>query len=215
MQFDDRTTSVKLRYQTSELGFDNLLIKIACGEPDWQLSSIEQVCNSSLHLLSTVQDLCIEPQGCRLLVLWNKGSIEPESTLWFQLLLPFTAVKNFYLSREFAPGIAAALQQLVGGRITELLPSPQNIFVERFEPLGSFQRNLCQFVVARLLASHCITVFLWERQSNRKSRLSRCSPPCFLAFTFILYHSSRARRGLLLLDPPRLLLLYLGPIWEL
>jgi hypothetical protein len=47
-------------------------------------------------------------------------------------------VKNLYLSKEFAPGIAAALQELVGARITEVLPSLQNIFVEGLEPLGPF-----------------------------------------------------------------------------
>jgi hypothetical protein len=31
-----------------------------------------------------------------------------DNTLWLQLLLPFTAVKNLYLFKKFAPGIAAA-----------------------------------------------------------------------------------------------------------
>ena len=56
------TANVKLRYWTSEPGFDNLLISILCREPDWQLSSIEQFCNSSLHPVSTVEDLYIERQ---------------------------------------------------------------------------------------------------------------------------------------------------------
>jgi len=42
---------------------------------------------------------------------------------WLQLLLLFTALKILYLPKEFAPGIAAALQELVGRRITEVLPS--------------------------------------------------------------------------------------------
>ena len=35
-----------------------------------------------------------------------------------------------YLSDKFAPGITAALQELIGGKIAEVLPSLQNIFVE-------------------------------------------------------------------------------------
>ena len=85
---------------------------ISCREPDWQLSSIEQVSNTSLHPLSTVKKLCIEPECSNV------------NTLWLQLFLPFTAVINLYLSKEIAPGIVAALQELVGDRILRgsLLP---------------------------------------------------------------------------------------------
>jgi hypothetical protein len=62
-------------------------------------ASIEQVCNS-LHPLSTVEDLYIKHQYLQLV--WKDDAIE--NTLWLQLLLPFTAVKNLYLSKEFAPG---------------------------------------------------------------------------------------------------------------
>jgi hypothetical protein len=85
------------------------------------------------------------------------------------LLLPFTAVKNLYLSKEFAPGIAAALQELVGGRITEVLPSLQNIFVEGLEPSGPFQENIGQFVAARQLSGHPIAISVWDKDSNIKS----------------------------------------------
>ena len=52
---------------------------------------------------------------------------------------PFTGVENLYLCGEFAPGIAATLQELVGGRIIEVLPSLQNIFVEGLESLGAIR----------------------------------------------------------------------------
>ena len=51
-----------------------------------------------------------------------------ENILRLELLLPFIAVKNLYLSREFAQGIAAALREAVGDRIAEVLPSLQNTF---------------------------------------------------------------------------------------
>jgi hypothetical protein len=53
---------------------------------------------------------------------------------WFELLHPFTAVKNLYLSEEFGPRTASALQELVEGRTTEVLPSLQNISLERSKP---------------------------------------------------------------------------------
>ena len=71
---------------------------------------IEQVCNSSLPPLSTVEDLYIQHEYSQQV--WKNDAIE--STLWLEFLLPFTVVENLYLSEEFAPGIAAALRELAG-----------------------------------------------------------------------------------------------------
>jgi hypothetical protein len=125
VQFDDIFARVRLSPGTLE-------IVIPCRGPNWQLSSIEQVCKSSLHPLSTVEDLCIKREYSN--PFWRNDPVE--NNPWLQLLLPFTTAKNLYLSKVFAPGIAPALQELVGGRITEVLPSLQNIFVDGLEPSG-------------------------------------------------------------------------------
>jgi hypothetical protein len=130
-----------------------LEIAISCREPDWQLSSVAQVCNF-LPPLSMVEDLHIEHQYLELA--WKNDAIE--STLWLDLFSPFTGVENLYLCGEFAPGIAAALRELVGGRIIEVLPSLQNIFVEGLESLGPFQENIGQFVTARQLSGHPVAI---------------------------------------------------------
>ena len=135
----------------------DLKIEISCREPDWQVSSIEQVCNFSLHPLYTVKVLYIKRRYSR--PVWRGDAIE--STLWLQLLLPFTAVKNLYLSEVLAPGIAAAFQELVGSRITDVLPSLENIFVERLKPSGSFQKSIEQFVAARQLLGRPIVISVW------------------------------------------------------
>jgi hypothetical protein len=169
-QFVNRTPKLGKRDATVEFhesfayvgpSSGNLGIMILCTgrEPDWQLSSIEQVCNSFFHPFSTVEDLYIEYQCLQLV--WKSDAIE--NTLWLQLLLPFTAVKNLYLSKEFAPGIAATLQELVGDRITEVLPSLQNIFVKRLEPSGPFQKNIGQFVAARQISGHPIAISVWDK----------------------------------------------------
>jgi hypothetical protein len=150
VEFDDSTASITLRYRRSEMIIGDLLINISCREPDWQLSSVAQVCNSSLPPLTAVEDLYIDHDYLQLI--WKNDAIE--DTLWLELLLPFTAVKNLYICKEFAPGIAAALQELVGGRITEVLPSLQNIFVEGLEPSGPFQESIRHFVTARQLSGH-------------------------------------------------------------
>ena len=174
-QFINRTP--KLGKRLACVGFqDNLArvrlsprilqVAISCREPDRQLSSIERVCNSSLHPLSTVEDLYIKYRYRQSV--WNiYNNDATESTLWLQLLLPFTAVKNLYLSKEFAPGIAAALQELVGGRITDVLPGLQNIFVGGLEPSGPVQKNIEQFVAARQLSDHTISISDWYERRRR------------------------------------------------
>jgi hypothetical protein len=139
VQFNDSIVSVALRDRTSESGSDNLLMNIFCRQPDWQLSSIEQVCNLALSPLSTVEDLYVEHEYSQLV--WKNDAIE--NTQWLELLGPFTAVKNLYLSKEFAPGIAVALKELVG--ITEVLLSLQNIFA------------------ARQLSGHPISISVWRK----------------------------------------------------
>ena len=176
---------------------EDLRISIYCNAPGLQLSSVAHVCNP-LHSFSTVEDLYIGRPNLRLA--WIDEAIE--STLWLQLLRPFTAVKNLYLSNVFAPIIAAALQEFIGD-IADVLPSLQNIFVERLEPSDFLQENFRQFVTARQLSDHPIAVFDWisENESHATRKLRPCSP----SFTFILYYSSRAR-SLMLLNSPHLLL---------
>jgi hypothetical protein len=118
-----------------------------------------------LHTLSTVEDLYIEYHSSQRD--WKNDAIE--NALWLRVLLPFTVVKNLFLSEEFAPGIAAALQKLDGGRITEVLPSLQNIFVEglRVETLGLFQKKIGQFVAARQLSGHPIAISKYSRSMTK------------------------------------------------
>ncbi|KAN0105360.1 hypothetical protein V8E52_011119 [Russula decolorans] len=157
VQFTDYFASVRL-----PPGSGFLQIATLC-RPDWQLSSIEQVCNSFLHPISTVEVLYIEHKYWQLV--WKNDAIE--NTQWLQLLLPFTAVKDLYVSREFAPGIAAALQELVGARITEVLSSLQNIFMEGLEPSsGPLQESIGRFVAARLLSDHPIAISAWDKDSD-------------------------------------------------
>ena len=161
--FDLGTASVDLLKRTSdpEIAFHNLRISISCHSRDWQLSSIEQFCNSSLHPISTVEDLYITYGGW----VWNHDTVTPLKTLWLDLLFLFTAVKNLYLRKDFAPVIAAALEELVGGRITEVLLSLQNIFVEELEPSGTFQKSIGQFITARQLSDHPIAISDWDHES--------------------------------------------------
>ena len=70
-------------------------------------------------------------------------------------------MKALFLSKHFASCILDALQKLTGARITEVLPSLESIFVQGFKPSGSFKENIGQYVAARQLADHSITIF-WD-----------------------------------------------------
>ena len=168
VRFIDGSVMFELRYPASKSSDYGLLIEFPHTESDLLLSSIGQVCNSSLHPISTAEDLYIERQYFP--VDWENDAIG--NTLWFQLLIPFTAVKNLYLSKAFAPCITAALRALVGDSITQLFPSLQNIFVEGLESSRLFQDNIEQFIAARHLSGYPLAVSVWDGDSsmNRTSQ---------------------------------------------
>jgi len=71
------------------------------------------------------------------------------------------AVKNLYLPEEYASLIVPALQGLVEGRTTEVLPALQNIFLKGLKSSGSVQESIGKFVAARQVANHPIGISPW------------------------------------------------------
>jgi hypothetical protein len=143
-----------------------LHVVIPCSEFNRQVSSLEQICTSSLPPLSTLEDLYI----------YENPSSHPDwqenidNTAWLELLHPFSAVKNLYLSWRFTPLIGLALQELIGGRMTEVLPTLQNILLEGFETSGPDQEGVQEFVSARQV-SHHIAISCWDNSSVEKALL--------------------------------------------
>ena len=78
------------------------------------------------------------------------------------MVTTLTSIFRLCLSKNIVPVIAAALQQLVGDRITEVSLSLQNIFVKGLKPSGPFRNNIRQFVAARQLSNHPIPISVWE-----------------------------------------------------
>jgi hypothetical protein len=141
----------------------NFEVKILCREPDWQLSSLTQICATSLPLLSKTENLFIyEPVDLQLD--WKDGI---ENIEWLELLLPFTAVKNLYLSKRIAPRIAAALQEMTGGGTTEVLSTLQNLYLEGFQPSESVEEGIARFISARQLTDHPVAISAWHRDLGR------------------------------------------------
>ena len=144
--------------------FDGRLsLGILDNQPD-QLSSLAQVFDSSFFraLIPTVDYLYI-PEAPELRVGWEDIV---ESIRWLEVFRPFNTVKGVYISRDFAPRIASSLQELVGERVTEVLPTLKTLFLQHPLPLasGPVQEAIGKFVVARQLAGHPITVSRWENE---------------------------------------------------
>jgi hypothetical protein len=151
--FGDDAATVELSSQTSDKD-EELQVRIPCRELDWQVSSMEQVCASCLPSLLTLEDLhiCENPH-------WRQhwwGNIE--NALWLDLLRPFTSVKNLYLSEDIARCVVPALQDLVGRRATEVLPTLQNIFLEGQPSPGPVQEGIQQVISVRQATGHPIAV---------------------------------------------------------
>ena len=123
-----------------------------------QLSSLVKICTLSLRLLLTVENLYID--GSEFSPFFWRDDIE--NTEWLDLLLPFTAVKNLYLSKPFSPRISRALQELTGRRITEVLPALQNVLLEGFQPSEPVHEGIAQFISARQLTNHHVAISVWD-----------------------------------------------------
>jgi hypothetical protein len=122
----------RFQLQSQAPNLERLRIDISCGEPNWQLSALAQICTSFSPLLSAAESLYIYEYFHS-----NLDWSDVENTEWLEFLFPFTTVKNLYLSKESGLHIAPALQELTEGGMTAVLPVLQNIFLE-----GLSHRNL-------------------------------------------------------------------------
>ena len=158
IKFGLKAISVRFSSQTSDYGA--LSVRIPCTASEWHLSSLEQVCTSSLPPLSTLEDLYIVEEGYPR----PRWQDDVENTLWLDLLRSFAAVKNLHLSDQLVSRIAPALQELVGGRTTEVLPTLDNTFLEGFQPSGPLHEGVEKLVAARRLTSRPVVVYHWDGQ---------------------------------------------------
>ena len=130
-----------------------LILAILCRQSDWQLLSLAQVFGSIFIL--AIEHLHIR-EAIHSSPPWQD---DIETGQWLELLHRLTAVKHLFISQEFTPRIAPTLQELVGGRVTEVLPALQTLFVKGALSLG-VREMIYKFVAARKLAGQCIAVSL-------------------------------------------------------
>ena len=149
---------------TFSQGFEGELgVGISSRQPDLQLSYLPQICRSSFArtFIPIVESLYIDENDYPPELPPLEWPDDIEGNQWLELLHPFTAVKDLYISWELELRIALALKELVGDSVVETLPALQTLFLE--EPpwesssSGPVQEAIGQFVAARQLAGHPIT----------------------------------------------------------
>ena len=145
-------------------GSPMLELKISCGTSDWQLSALAQVCNSCLPALPSLE--CLRIRVSRYLS--SHWEDDMENTQWLELLHPFVTIKDLYLSKKVAPHVASALQELSEGRVTEVLPALQSIFIDGLQTSGLVQEVYQKFVTARgrQVSSSPVAIRHWVREQE-------------------------------------------------
>jgi len=136
-----------------------LELGIKCRESDYQISSLAQVCSSSLPVIFALEDLQIREDYSLSSSHW-KDDMENDAQ-WLELLDPFTALKNLYLTSGVAQHFCGTLREVSGDRASEVLPALRNLFV-RGSSLESVQEAMKPFVAARQLSGHPVVVDNWK-----------------------------------------------------
>jgi hypothetical protein len=160
--FSDRDVSVTF----PQAFHGGLELGISCAQSNMHLSSLVQVCRLSFlqALISAVERLYI----LEVKRWWPYGQNELGSGQWLELFHSFTAVKGLYISwRLFALRIAYALRELVGERVTEVLPALETLFLEDPPQTGAVQEALGRFVATRHLTGHPIAVSRWKDSEGK------------------------------------------------
>jgi len=81
-----------------------------------------------------------------------------ENAQWLKVFRSFFGVKNLHLSKEATLRIALALQELDGGKATEVFPALQNTSSGGPLPSGPVCDAIMQFATARRLYGHFIHI---------------------------------------------------------
>ena len=157
VMFQDQSVEVALSRGPGEFDHPMLTLRISCSRLYRQSFSLARVFGSSLPPLSHLERLDIYDHRSSI---WQ-GFIQ--NTEWLVLLHQFTSVNDLYLFDGLAPHVAPALQELVGQRVTEVLPALQNLFLAGSWRQVPVPAGILKFVAARQLSGHPLSVNHWER----------------------------------------------------
>ncbi len=125
-------------------GNGQFYVEIVSAHMTRQFSPLLRLCTSFSRIISTPELLYIYERGLSFTQeQYQEDDIE--NMEWLAILCQFIAVNELHLSKSFASRIAPALQTLVRERVTEVLPSLQNIFLEVTPIPGGIQHFFALF----------------------------------------------------------------------
>ena len=135
-----------------------LLVARGIYESDWEFCGLNQdrVCRLSSPIPANIERLDAREVGHAIR---NVGNDQ-----WLELFGVLSAMGNLYLSEALGMCVAPALQELVGERAREVLPALQNLYIENLQPSGLINEAIGEFIAARELCSHPVTVQSWTEE---------------------------------------------------
>jgi len=157
------TIQLSLYPKTRVINHHTFELYIKDSGSNWQLSSLAQICSPSFSLISALEELQIRESDYLLPSHWKD---DMEDAQWLELLDPFTALKDLYLTHGIAQSVCGALQELSGERAIEVLPALRNLFVDGSRSLEHIQEAIRPFIAARRLSSHPVTIIHWRTGSK-------------------------------------------------
>jgi hypothetical protein len=154
--FSDHNSRISLFQRKGGVDFKVFNLEIPSFESSSRLVTFAQVCSSLLLPLPSLEHLSIyKPDSRRYPLQWQFVVGGPQ---WMELLRLFIAVKNLVLDEPALWSVASALQELVGERVTEVLPALQNLFLVGSPPLGPVPEGIGKFIAARELSGRPVVV---------------------------------------------------------
>ncbi|KAH9974471.1 hypothetical protein BGW80DRAFT_1304277 [Lactifluus volemus] len=136
---------------------DFLTLQISCRGVDWQVSSMEQICNqlSESSIMSSIETLSIQ----KIQDLFP-STLEDvmDGTPWLELFQPFTTVRTLYISHTMQSHVVSALRGLSGELAMQVLPALEMLHVPGYQGSGSERHDMWPFIIARQRSDHPVVV---------------------------------------------------------
>ena len=114
-------------YEQCVIGKSSLYINVNCEILEWRIDSAAQVCSSLGNVLSAVEELTLDLDADALPSFWE---ITVDSTMWHELLLPFTGAKKLHIGFSLTLKLSQALESVPGELVLELLPELRELEVQ-------------------------------------------------------------------------------------
>ena len=159
--FSGGNMSIRVPSPTEPLGHTVLTVGISHKDPNWWPATVAELYTSTFPPFLTVERLYMRLPPAH----WQ---ITRDSE-WLELLRPFAAVKNLYLSKKVSSQVAPALQELAyDERLLEVLPALQNVYLGDLQSTGSVQQAINYFAYTRWISGQPVAVFRWEVGKNMR-----------------------------------------------